>query len=256
MRYFVRMAYDGSKFHGFQRLSNDSSVQKRLEDALSFIDHFPVAIKGAGRTDAGVHAYGQCAHFDLHIDFEPQKLKQVLNKMIGPYIVLTEVKKVSDTFHARFDVVEKHYQYRVYLGSRNPFLEDYVLHYPYELNIAKMKKGSAIFIGTHNFQNFVAGSRRNYQCILRNIDIKREDDMILIDFYGASFYRYMVRNLVGALLMLSRDKISLEDIQNALNFPEIEKDFWTAPSNGLYLMDIKYKDKENRLFNQKNEFDG
>lgn len=248
MRYFVRMSYDGSKFHGFQRLTNANSVQKKLENALSIIDRRPVFMKGAGRTDRGVHAYGQCAHFDLQQEFAPDTLKKILNKMIGPYVVLTEVKQVPDSFHARFDVLEKHYQYRVFMGPMNPFLEDYVLYYPYELDVGKMREAASLLVGAHDFQNFVSGERKDYRCVIRNICITQNEDTLIFDFYGASFYRYMVRNLVGCLLLVGRGKSTCQDVLDALNFPNQKKMFWTAPSKGLYLMEIRYKGNENESF--------
>lgn len=240
MRYFIRFSYDGSKFYGFQRLNNHRTVQKSLEDALLEINQDVVEVKGAGRTDRGVHANAQCAHFDLVHDIPSSGLLKILNKKVGPYIHIWECNRVSEDFHARFSVKQKTYRYRIYFGKYNPCLYDYTYECPYQIDISLMKKASKLFLGIHDFRNFVSGERDDYQAILYCIDFIQDGDFLDIVFVGKSFYRYMVRNLVGSLLDIGRGKRDIAEISEALEKKNFDKQFTTAISNGLYLDDIQY----------------
>ncbi len=242
MKYLISISYDGSKFYGFQRLKDYNTVQKKLEEALSIINKKEVVIKGAGRTDRGVHAYDQKASFDLDINIAPPNIIQALNSLVMPYIYITDAKIVAKDFHARFNTLKKEYIYKINLGKYSPFLEDYTYQPNYKLNIKDMQKCAKLFLGIHNFENFVSGSRNNYECIIYDIDFKKKNDILEIKFTGKSFYRYMVRNLVGAMLDVSNKKATLEEIKEALDNPEKKKQFKTAPPQGLYLNKIYYKE--------------
>lgn len=245
MKYLISIAYDGSKFYGFQRLNDLDTIQKKIEEALSLIAKESIKIKGAGRTDKGVHAYNQKATFELNINIEPNHLKRALNSLIEPYIYIRDISIVPNSFHPRFNTLRKEYIYKINLGTYNPLYTDYSYQPKEKLNIKKMKECSKLFLGIHNFQNFVAGERDNYECIIYKIKFKQKNNILEIKFIGRSFYRYMVRNLVGAMLDVSKEKNSIEDIKEALEYPEIKKQFTTAIPNGLYLNKIKYKKTRN-----------
>lgn len=240
MHYLISIKYDGSKFYGFQRLKDKNTVQKKLEEALSIINKKAVTIKGAGRTDRGVHAYDQKATFDLDINISPKRLQNAINSLVEPYIYITDVKEVESTFHARFNTIKKEYIYKINLGSYDPLKIDYTYKPNYSIDIKKMKKCAKLFIGIHNFENFVAGPREDYKCIIYNISFQKKKDILEIKFTGKSFYRYMVRNLVGAMLDVARGKNTLEEIKDSLNNPKNKKRFETAPPEGLYLNKIYY----------------
>ena len=242
MKYLISVSYDGSKFFGFQRLNGYDSVQKKIEDALSVIAKEQIEIKGAGRTDRGVHAYDQKASFNLNINIDCEHLKIALNSLLSPYIYITNVETVNDDFHPRFNVAKKEYIYKINLGDFNPLLYDYMFEPNYELNIGKMKECAKLFIGVHNFKNFTSGERDNYECIIYDIEFMEKNNILEIKFIGKSFYRYMVRNLVGAMLDVSNDKATLEEIKEALEHPKIKKQFKTAIPNGLYLNKIIYEE--------------
>lgn len=239
MNYLIEIAYDGSKFFGFQRLNEEKSVQKTLEDALTIINKQPVEVKGAGRTDRGVHANGQCVSFKLDIDIDVDGLKRALNSLVKPYVYVKDVKVVDDDFHARFSVIKKTYIYKINLGEFNPQLEDYVYQSEYKLDINKMKDVSQLYLGVHDFHNFVSGEREDSTCVVYNINFNQEDDILTIEFVGKSFYRYMVRNLVGMMIEVGRGKDTIDKVKRML---ESEEDFngFTAPANGLYLEKIEY----------------
>lgn len=240
MKYLIKIAYDGSKFYGFQRLKNKDTVQKKLEDALTILDQNPVIIKGAGRTDRGVHARGQYAHFELFHDIPEKNLLNAINKMVHPFIHVLLIRKVKKDFHARFSVVNKKYVYQIWTGEFTPFLENYYLQYNREIDLEKWKKCAALFIGSYNFHNFVSGERENYNAMINNIEIKQANDKIQILFEGKSFYRYMVRNLVGALIDYNENRCNLEIIKRMLEDKNYNYQLRTAPANGLYLEDIEY----------------
>lgn len=242
MKYLISIEYDGSKFYGFQRLNEKPTIQKSIEEALSIINKSPVEIKGAGRTDRGVHAKNQKASFDLSISIDEEHLKMALNSLIKPYIYVTDVKIVDSDFHARFNVVKKEYIYKINIGEYNPLKVDYELQINRELNIEKMMSVANIFLGIHEFNNFVAGDRDNYECIIYDIEFELKEKLLEIKFIGKSFYRYMVRNLVGAMLDVEKGKNTLEDIKYALDNPNIDKRFSTALPNGLYLNKIEYEE--------------
>lgn len=239
MNYLIEIAYDGSKFFGFQRLNEEVSVQKTLEDALTIINKHSVEVKGAGRTDRGVHANGQCVSFKLDIDIDSNGLKRALNSLVKPYIYVKDVKIVSDDFHARFNVVRKKYIYKINLGEFNPLLEDYVYQSEYKLNVEKMIEVSKLYLGIHDFHNFVSGDREDSNCIIYDINFIKDKDILNIEFVGKSFYRYMVRNLVGMMIEVGRGK---EDISKVKEMLESKDDIpgYTAPACGLYLEKIEY----------------
>ena len=239
MSYLIKIAYDGSKFYGFQRLNEEVTVQKTLEEALSKINKSDVVVKGAGRTDRGVHANCQCVSFNLDINIDCEGLKDALNSLVKPYIYVKEVEEVNEDFHARFSVTKKRYVYKINLGEYNPIIQDYVYQSPYELDLDLMKEVSKLYLGAHDFRNFVSGERDNYDCIIYDIDFEIKNDILMITFEGKSFYRYMIRNLVGAMIEVARGKISLDYVREMLESKE-EKTTFTAPANGLYLDFIDY----------------
>jgi len=242
MKYLISIKYDGSKFYGFQRLPKHETVQLKIEESLSIINKSPVEIKGAGRTDRKVHALDQKASFDLDININEEHLKMALNSLVKPYIYITNVKQVDNNFHARFNTLKKEYIYKINMGEYNPLKVDYELELNRKLNIAKMKECANLFIGGHNFKNFVAGTRENYDCIIYSIDFEIKGEILEIKFIGKSFYRYMVRNLVGAMLDVEKESATLEEIKEALDKPEKECQFSTALPQGLYLNKITYED--------------
>lgn len=239
MYYLIRISYDGSKFYGFQRLKNCLSVQKALEDALTLINKKEVVVKGAGRTDRGVHALDQCVSFRLDITISKDGLKKALNSLIEPYIYVKSVEEVSSDFHARFSVVKKQYLYKINLGEYNPILSDYVYQSRYSLDINKMQEVAKLYIGIHDFSNFVSGDRENNECIIFDITFEKKDNILEIRFLGKSFYRYMVRNLVGMMIEVGRGKEDISKVKDMLKAKTIKHGF-TAPAAGLYLEKIYY----------------
>ena len=239
MNYMMEISYDGSKYYGFQRLNENSSVQKVLEDALTKINKKKVEVKGAGRTDRGVHANGQCVTFKLDVDISEYGLKSAVNSIVKPYIYVKKVLMVGEDFHARFSVKKKRYIYKINMGEYNAIMADYIYNPEYPLDVDKMIEVSKLFLGVHDFHNFVSGVRKDSTCIIYSIDFKREKDVLNIIFEGKSFYRYMVRNLVGAMIDVGRGKDDISLVKKRLESKE-KINGYTAPACGLYLDKIEY----------------
>lgn len=234
MRIFMEFRYDGSLFSGFQRQNKDRSVQKDIEDVLTSIYGEKIVIKGAGRTDAGVHALGQTATFD--VPYYIEQLKDILNEQLSD-IVIKRLKVVDEDFHARFSAIGKIYLYKIKLNSKgkNPY---YICLKNVDIN--KMKEVAKLFVGTHNFKNFVSGERDDYETVIKSIKFYKVFNYMTIKFEGVGFYRYMVRNLVGAMIDVGKGKVEIEEVKNMLEHPEKTKQLSTALPNGLYLYKVLY----------------
>lgn len=234
MRIKLTCSYDGSKFKGFQRQNDERSIQKELEMALSNIYNEIISVKGSGRTDKGVHAYNQVVHYD--VDKKIKFLKLKLNNILKD-IKIKKVKYVQDDFHARFSVKNKTYMYKISLNNKGD--SNYYLNIYYDIDIKKMKQASKVFIGTHDFEYFVSGKRDNYESTVFDIKFYHFFNKLYIKFTGVGFYRYMVRNLVGALLSVGRGKVTINELESILD-KSLDRRLPTAPSNGLYLVKVRY----------------
>ena len=240
MRYKAKVSYDGNSYYGFQRLNELPTIQKELEKAVSIINKKDTVVKGASRTDKGVHAYGQVVHFDLDYNVPCDRLIGAINAILPRDIRVMEIENVSNDFHARRSAVGKKYVYKINLGNYDVFLDRYYLQYPYKLDIKKMEECSKIFLGIHNFKNFTAGERDNYEAIVRKINFIKNGDILEIEFVGKSFYRYMVRNMVGAMIDVARGKHSIKEVEELLNNWNKRGQMQTASPNGLYLVAVYY----------------
>ena len=234
MKYMMILSYDGSKFHGFQRQKDVRNVQGYLEEKLSKYLAEKVVVKGAGRTDRGVHARYQVVHFQTDKDIKGIKYK--LNKELKD-VRIRKIKQVNELFHARYSVKSKTYLYKLDLtGKRNL---EYFGYDRNNINLAKIRKTSKLFVGTHNFKNFVGGVREDYTSTIFSIKIFKVNSVIYFKFKGIGFYRYMVRNLVGALVEIGKNKIDEQIIEEMLLL-KTDKRLPTSSPNGLYLTKIAY----------------
>ena len=239
MRYLIKFSYDGTKFHGFQRQNDVKNVQGTLERVLSDVIDNEIVIKGSGRTDAGVHANIQCAHFDTDKKITKEDIN-IINRLLNDEIVIKKWQIVKDDFHARHDVKWKKYVYKVNNGTYDKLKEGYYYQIKYHLHMSEMKRTIKLFKGTHDFRNFVSGPRLDYTTTIYKTNIKKKGDIILFEFVGIGFYRYMVRHLVGALIDVGRGKAKYYDVERMLENPLVAKNLSVVPAAGLYLMDIKY----------------
>ena len=242
MRFLIRFSYDGSKYNGYQKQPRKRTIQKELEKALKEINaNKKVLVSSSGRTDKGVHAINQYAHFDLKINILPSNLKRALNSLLPEDIYIKEVKEVSDDFHARFCVEKKEYIYKINVGEYNPIEKDYIYQYCKDIDINEVKRGLTYIEGTHNFKSFVKGA--DYDDYVRTIistTIEKSKDIVTISIVGTGFMRYMVRNIVGLLIEVGEHKYVSSDIEKILNAEDRTKSGKCAPACGLYLKDVYY----------------
>lgn len=240
MRFLASITYDGSKYHGFQKLKNQKTVQGELEKALTKLNKNLVVVKGAGRTDRGVHAFSQIVHFDLSIEIDEESLKLGINSLLDAGIHINYCSLVDEHFHARFDALEKTYEYVINLGEYDPLANDYLYNYNRKLKIKAMKKAAKYLVGYHSYQAFVTGTRDNYDSVIHRVKIRKYRDILIIRFVGTSFYTHMVRNIVGALVMVGQDKMKPEGVKEMLIMGENVYNYATVTAAGLYLINIKY----------------
>ena len=246
MRYFINFSYDGSKYNGYQKQPKMKTIQGEIEKALKQVNsNKTVSLVASGRTDAGVHAYNQSAHFDMDNIITCTKLKQALNSLIPDDIYIKNVCEVNDNFHARFDVKAKEYIYKINMGNYNPIERDYVFQYNKKLDIPEMERALKYLEGTHNFKSFIKIDEEKDDYVRTIVqtalirDIKNVN-MITISILGTGFMRYMVRNIVGMLIEIGEGKYKSEEIITILNKKDRTQAGICAPACGLYLKDVYY----------------
>lgn len=240
MKYLMKISYDGSRFEGFQRLRNGRGVQNEVERVLSIIASKKVVVKGASRTDRGVHANNQGVSFDLDINISLDKLKYVVNNLLNPYVKANDISICDMNFHARFNALKKRYVYKIYKDGKDPFLFNYVYLINYNIDTKLLYDALKVFIGKHNFKNFVSGEHNTYESEIYDISIEEREKYIIISITGKAFYRYMVRSIIGAALMVALHKRTIDDLVSSLELKNNNR-FVVAPPNGLYLDEIWYK---------------
>lgn len=246
----LTLAYDGAKFHGWQTQPGVATIQGTLTDALRKITQEPVSIHGASRTDAGVHALGQVASFKMRSGFTTEELRRALNALLPAAIRVMEAEEMGQDFHARWQAMEKTYQYRIFRGAvMSPFEYQRMLHYPFPLDEEAMVAAAKCFEGEHDFSSFAATSgseetdrdRSPVRVICRSeLERHSEREEIVYVVTGKSFLRYMVRKIVGTLLDVGRGKLRPEDIAGIFEARDRSRSGPTAPPEGLYLVNLKY----------------
>ncbi len=239
--------YDGSRYFGWQRQSHLISVQEVLEKTLSKTLQQEITIDGSGRTDAGVHAMGQCISFSAELNIPVEKLKFVLNSRLPSDICIESVNIENDSFHARYDAIGKTYIYKVYTGhERDPFVDKYSYHYPHLLNIESIREAMEYFVGTHDFKTFMAAGSMTQNTIrtIHAFILEEQTDFIVFTITGDGFLYNMVRIIMGSLLHVGAGKISASDIPNIINSGSRDLAKFTVPANGLYLKSVYYRQKE------------
>ena len=255
MRYFLELAYNGSRFHGWQSQPNAVSVQSAIENALSTIFRQDLSITGAGRTDTGVHALQMYAHFDLSapIDNESKCLLS-LNSLVGKDINIRKIIKVKDDAHARFDATERTYKYFVSF-SKNPFLKDFCWFSPSGLDFDKMNEASEILINTQDFTSFAklhSDAKTNICNVKEAVWKPLSKDKEALDFIGSlnegmvftikadRFLRNMVRAVVGTLVDVGKNKISLNEFKEIIEIKNRCSAGTSMPAHALFLWHISY----------------
>jgi len=244
MRFFITFSYDGSKYKGYQKQPRVKTIQGELERVLKTINNNEkVNVSASGRTDAGVHALNQRAHFDMTINITPEKLKFALNSMLPKDIYVKKVDVVEDDFHARFNVKAKEYIYKINIGEYNPIEVNHVYQYNNSLNIERIKKALPLLEGEHDFNSFtkMVDEKETYVRTIYATEISVDNNIITIKFVGNGFLRYMVRNMVGLLIEIGSNKKEPNEVLRLFEVKDRKEAGITAPPNGLYLNNVYYE---------------
>jgi len=243
-RYRITVEYDGGGFVGWQRQANGRSVQSALEDAIEKFSSECVTVHGAGRTDAGVHALAQVAHFDISKDMAADRVQDALNHFLradGASVIATLL--VSDDFHARFSATARHYLYRVLTRRAPSVLErGRAWHVGHELDAEAMHHAAQGLVGKHDFTTFRAAECQAKSPIktLDRLDVIGFADEVHIEASARSFLHHQVRSIVGSLKLVGESRWSKADIDRALAGADRSRCGPVAPPEGLYLVRVDY----------------
>lgn len=276
MRYKIVIEYDGSYYNGWQKQHGEITIQDCLEKALYSIFHKDITIFGSGRTDAGVHAKAQVAHFDLDLDYScntivnglnfylrEQAVERVnnLNKILKHNstnykfnnffeyyfqdITIKGCEKVADDWDARYSAIERSYEYLIYNSFQpSALMQNRAWQVQHKLNIDKMQEASQLLIGRMDFSSFRASScqAKNPVKTVKYCNFERKnDDLIVFTITAKSFLHHMVRNIIGTLKNVGTEKLSIENFREIIEVKDRTKAGVTAPPYGLYFKEVKYK---------------
>lgn len=245
-RYKCIVSYDGSRYGGWQKQINATSIQEVIEHALGKIHSHEVSIVASGRTDAGVHALGQVFHFDSEKVIDDEHWRMAINSLLPKDIRIQQVRETKADFHARFSAVKKRYDYLVTSDVRNPFYENYMGKDRKKLDVVYMQECAMIFVGTHDFTSFTStkiDARKDRVKTIHHIDVIQEENYVRIQFVGSGFLRYMVRMLAQTLIEAGKHRIHKEDVQIMLEGKNKHLCHYKADAQGLYLIEVSYEEE-------------
>jgi tRNA pseudouridine38-40 synthase len=235
--------YDGTHYYGWQRQTAQTTIQGCLETALSRIENAPISVVCAGRTDAGVHALSQVVHFYSKTNRTIDNWIRGGNTQLPDSITIHWAKPVDETFHARFSAVSRRYCYLIYNHpTRSSLMRSYITRWHQPLDEKRMQIAANYLLGEHDFSSFRAINcqAKTARRMLHHIDVKRDGDFIIIDVKANAFLHHMVRNIAGTLLKVGEGNATPEWVREVLLARDRKQCGITAPSTGLYLVDIEY----------------
>jgi tRNA pseudouridine38-40 synthase len=236
--------YDGTNYQGWQVQSKGSTLQGVLEEKLSSLTSEKIDLLGSGRTDAGVHALGQVAHFKTKSQLDVPTIQRALNSLLPSDIVIQKIEEVDEGFHARKQSKSKTYEYRILNRNiRSAFYRKYAWHIPQTLNIREMRKATRSLMGEHDFSSFqsVGSPKRTAVRKVTRAEWRRSRDGFLrFEIEANGFLKQMVRAIVGTLIEVAKGKINSDEFQKILDSRDRKKAGPTAPAHGLFLKEVKY----------------
>ncbi len=241
MRYFLEIAYDGGRFHGWQVQPNALSVQEVLEDCLSKILRESISTTGSGRTDTGVHASQQFVHFDTAQHLDVEHIVYRLNRILPDDIAAIKLYLVSPEAHARFDAFARTYHYHITL-RKDPFKRHHAYFLNRDVDVDSMNKASEILLKHEDFTTFskVKGDTKHYRCNMYKAVWKKEGEELMFTIRANRFLRGMVRLIVGALVDVGRGKLTVDAFEQIIISQDRSKASGAAPAEGLYLAKVEY----------------
>lgn len=242
MRIKLEIEYDGTRYNGWQRQKNGRSIQQMLETAVGRVTGVEPVVHGSGRTDSGVHAIGQVAHFDTESKLAPERFASALNFYLPDDIRVITSQEASPDFHSRFDATGKTYVY-TYRNhpQRSALHRGLCAHLPGEIDLEAMRQGAEYLIGEHDFASFCASAAgRNTVRRIDQIGIERQGPYVQIIITGSGFLHHMVRIIAGTLAEVGRGERQPEDIGRILRAKDRQQAGPTAPAEGLLLKKVYY----------------
>jgi len=242
MRYFIEFSYRGTAYAGWQKQNNALGVQQVLEEALAKVLRMPVELTGSSRTDAGVHAEQQFAHFDLPDAItDTDLLVYKLNALIPRDIAIQRIIAVGEEVHSRFAATHRKYEYRI-TYHKNPFLTDLATQMRRNLDVARMNEAAALLLIHNDFESFskIHTNVNNFRCTITESRWVETDDRLVFHVKANRFLRGMVRALVGTMLEVGRHKISVADFEQIILSRNRKNAGAQAPAEGLFLVEVGY----------------
>ena len=243
-RYKLIISYDGTAYCGWQVQDNQTSIQALIQQALQIALRHPLDLSGSGRTDAGVHARAQTAHFDSPASFLPARLLLSLNALLPPDIRILGVEPAANDFHARYSAKGKIYHYHLQLDPvADPFSRLYRTQIFSRIDLDRLRKGAAFFVGTHDFTSFAnlkETSTSDTVRTLKRLDVLEQKGGVRLEFEGDGFLYKMVRNITGTLIDVGLGKTDPEQISEILKAKDRRKAGPAAPPQGLILYSVIY----------------
>lgn len=239
----LTITYDGTAYHGWQIQPNADTVQERVERAVFMLTGERVTVVGSGRTDAGVHALAQTAHFDTDSNIPTRNFFTGLNNFLPLDVRVLAAEEVSGDFHARFSAKEKTYRYYLYESDVElPMLLNRAVAVKGNLDIEKMKEAAKVFIGKHDFRSFQSTGADTVTSVrtIKRLTVKRERGFVVISVTADGFLYNMVRKLVAALVAAGLGKTTVGDIKAKLALADKDAVREVFPAHGLYLVKVKY----------------
>jgi len=246
MRYALGVEYDGSHYHGWQRQNNVVSVQQKLEEALSKIANEPIEVICAGRTDTGVNATNQVIHFDTNKVRKDVAWTLGVNTHLPLDIAVSWVKEVSEDFHARFSATARRYRYIIYNNTlRSAILSHGISFCHYPLNEKLMHEAAQSLVGKHDFTSFRTVHCQSHSAVrtLSECNVFRKGEYVILEVKGNAFLHHMVRNIAGSLMRVGQEIVPISWIQEVLEAKNRCVAGMTAPSAGLYFVEVEYPEE-------------
>lgn len=239
----VTIEYDGTRFNGWQKQEGLLTVEGELEKAIKKATGESVKILASGRTDRGVHAYGQVANFEIDTTIPGDRFKYAVNDKLPDDISVISSEEVHTSFHARFSAKKKSYRYLVYSSeTRSPIYRNYSYHTTYRLDLDRMKKASKYFVGRQDFSSFVpnkSNENKNIRTVY-DLQLRQRGEFIEIEIEGNGFLHNMVRIIAGTLVEIGCGKREPKEAEAIIRAKDREQAGHTAPAQGLYLLKVFY----------------
>lgn len=241
LRYFIEFAYKGTNYHGWQYQPNATSVQETLTKALCTILKSEIELVGAGRTDSGVHAKQMFAHFDYNLEIETTVLIYKINSFLPKDIAVLNFHRVADDAHARFDATKRTYEYHIHT-KKDAFESDNSWYYQNDLNVEKMNEACKILFKYIDFECFskVHTDVNTFNCTIVEANWTQIENHLVFTISADRFLRNMVRAIVGTMINIGLEKITLTDFITILESKDRKKAGFSVPARGLYLTKVAY----------------